>query len=130
MSISDRLFLSMLVEATRILEEHLVRDPRDIDLGLIFGIGFPPFKGGLLFWADTIGLPKIVESLKAYEPLGERYQPTALLVELASSGGRVPSTTNQPTENNMENAVVVDCVRTAIGRSQKDKRLFPSCSQR
>ncbi len=84
--LSDRLFLSMLVEATRILEEHLVRDPRDIDLGLIFGIGFPPFKGGLLFWADTIGLPKIVESLKAYEPLGERYQPTALLVELASSG--------------------------------------------
>ncbi len=85
--LTDRLFLSMLVEATRILEEHLVRDPRDIDLGLIFGIGFPPFKGGLLFWADTIGLAKIVETMKAYEGLGERYQPTALLIELAASGG-------------------------------------------
>ena len=43
---------------------------RDVDLGLIFGIGFPPFKGGLLFWADTIGAAKIVEMLKPFEALG------------------------------------------------------------
>ena len=41
-------FLPMLLEATRVLQEKLVRDVRDVDLGLIFGIGFPPFKGGLL----------------------------------------------------------------------------------
>ena len=45
----------MVLEATRILAEKKVRDARDVDLGLIYGIGFPPFKGGLLFWADTIG---------------------------------------------------------------------------
>lgn len=81
--IIERLFLPMVLEATRILAEHKVRDPRDVDLGLIFGIGFPPFKGGLLFWADTLGAAKIVEMLKPYESLGPRYQPTPMLLEMA-----------------------------------------------
>ncbi len=38
----------MVLEATRILAEKVVRDARDVDLGLIYGIGFPPFKGGLV----------------------------------------------------------------------------------
>ncbi len=83
-----RMFLPMVLEATRILQEKKVRDPRDVDLGLIFGVGFPPFKGGLLFWADTIGTPKIVELLKPFESLGERYRPTPLLLELAAAGRR------------------------------------------
>ncbi|MFP6613751.1 MAG: multifunctional fatty acid oxidation complex subunit alpha, partial [Pirellulales bacterium] len=74
-----------LLEATRVLEEQLVRDARDVDLGLIFGTGFPPFKGGLLFWADTLGASRIIELLKPYEPLGNRYKPTDLLKEMASS---------------------------------------------
>jgi 3-hydroxyacyl-CoA dehydrogenase/enoyl-CoA hydratase/3-hydroxybutyryl-CoA epimerase/3-hydroxyacyl-CoA dehydrogenase/enoyl-CoA hydratase/3-hydroxybutyryl-CoA epimerase/enoyl-CoA isomerase len=86
--ITERLFLPMLLEATRILQEKVVRDPRDVDLGLIYGIGFPPFKGGLLHWADTLGAAKIVEMLKPWEHLGERMRPTPLLLELARSGGR------------------------------------------
>ena len=43
-----------------------MRDVRDVDLALIFGIGFPPFRGGLFFWADQIGAAKIVEKLKQY----------------------------------------------------------------
>ncbi|MBS0210701.1 MAG: enoyl-CoA hydratase/isomerase family protein [Planctomycetes bacterium] len=86
--ITERLFLPMVLEATRILAEKIVRDPRDVDLGLIFGIGFPPFKGGLLFWADTLGAAKVVEMLKPYESLGARYQPTPMLLELAKSGRR------------------------------------------
>jgi 3-hydroxyacyl-CoA dehydrogenase len=70
------------------LEEKVVRDPRDIDLALIYGIGFPPFKGGLLFWADTIGLDRILEMLKPLEPLGPRMAPTPLLVEMAKSKRR------------------------------------------
>lgn len=84
-TIENRLFLPMLLEATRVLEEKKVRDPRDVDLGLIFGIGFPPFKGGLLFWADTLGADRIVEMLKPFENLGERYKPTPLLLELAKN---------------------------------------------
>jgi 3-hydroxyacyl-CoA dehydrogenase/enoyl-CoA hydratase/3-hydroxybutyryl-CoA epimerase/3-hydroxyacyl-CoA dehydrogenase/enoyl-CoA hydratase/3-hydroxybutyryl-CoA epimerase/enoyl-CoA isomerase len=84
--ITHRLFLPMILEATRILEEKVVRDPRDVDLGLIFGTGFPPFKGGLLFWADTLGAEKVIEMLKPLEELGPRVQPTPMLQELASSG--------------------------------------------
>jgi 3-hydroxyacyl-CoA dehydrogenase/enoyl-CoA hydratase/3-hydroxybutyryl-CoA epimerase/3-hydroxyacyl-CoA dehydrogenase/enoyl-CoA hydratase/3-hydroxybutyryl-CoA epimerase/enoyl-CoA isomerase len=85
-AVTMRLFLPMLVEATRVLEEKLVRDVRDVDLGLIFGIGFPPFRGGLLMWADTLGAAKIVEALKPFEPLGNRYKPTPLLLEMAKHG--------------------------------------------
>jgi 3-hydroxyacyl-CoA dehydrogenase/enoyl-CoA hydratase/3-hydroxybutyryl-CoA epimerase/3-hydroxyacyl-CoA dehydrogenase/enoyl-CoA hydratase/3-hydroxybutyryl-CoA epimerase/enoyl-CoA isomerase len=84
----DRLFLPMLLEATRALEDRLVRDVRDVDLALIYGIGFPPFRGGLFFWADEMGAAKIVEKLRAYAPLGKRYEPTAMLQELAQKGAK------------------------------------------
>jgi 3-hydroxyacyl-CoA dehydrogenase/enoyl-CoA hydratase/carnithine racemase len=84
--IVERLFLPMVLEATRILEERKVRDPRDVDLGLIYGIGFPPFKGGLLFWADTIGPAKILEMLKPYQALGKRYQPTPMIERMVKEG--------------------------------------------
>jgi 3-hydroxyacyl-CoA dehydrogenase/enoyl-CoA hydratase/3-hydroxybutyryl-CoA epimerase/3-hydroxyacyl-CoA dehydrogenase/enoyl-CoA hydratase/3-hydroxybutyryl-CoA epimerase/enoyl-CoA isomerase len=84
--IVERLFLPMVLEATRILEEHKVRDSRDVDLGLIYGIGFPPFKGGLLFWADTLGAAKLIEMLKPYQSLGKRYEPTQMLRQMAKDG--------------------------------------------
>ncbi len=84
--ITDRLFLPMLVEATRVLEDGIVPDVRDVDLGLILGIGFPPFHGGLFFWADRLGPAKIVEKLNQYAPLGKRYEPTEMLTKLAASG--------------------------------------------
>ena len=84
--IADRLILPMLLEATRVLEEKLVRDVRDVDLGLVFGIGFPPFRGGLLFWADAVGLDQILKRLEPLSPLGKRMQPTPLLVEMAKAG--------------------------------------------
>ncbi len=84
--ITERLFLPMVLEATRILDERIVRDPRDVDLGLIFGVGFPPFKGGLLFWADTLGAAKIIEQLKPYQHLGPRMKPTSMLERMAAEG--------------------------------------------
>ena len=81
-----RLFLPMLLEATRVLEERIVRDPRDVDFGLIFGLGFPAFRGGLLFWADSLGARKILELLKPLEDLGKRTQPTPLLIRMAKEG--------------------------------------------
>lgn len=84
--VTARLFLPMVLEATRVLEEKKVRDPRDVDLGLIYGIGFPPFRGGLLYWADTVGAAAIVERLKPFEALGARYAATPMLLELARNG--------------------------------------------
>ena len=84
--LTNRLFMPMLLEATRVLEAGIVRDARDVDLGLIFGIGFPPFRGGLLFWADTIGAARLLEQIQPLEPLGARFQPTELLCSMARDG--------------------------------------------
>jgi 3-hydroxyacyl-CoA dehydrogenase / enoyl-CoA hydratase / 3-hydroxybutyryl-CoA epimerase / enoyl-CoA isomerase len=82
----DRLFLPMLTEASRVLTEGIVREPGDVDMGLILGIGFPPFHGGIFRWADAQGLQKVLEKLKKYEPLGTRFQPTESMRKLVASG--------------------------------------------
>jgi 3-hydroxyacyl-CoA dehydrogenase/enoyl-CoA hydratase/carnithine racemase len=87
-AIQRRLMLPMVLEATRVLSEGLVRDVRDVDLGMIFGLGFPPFRGGLLWWADQVGAAELLEWLKPFESLGERAQPTTLLLEMAAKGRR------------------------------------------
>ncbi len=84
--ITDRLFLPMFLEATRILEEGIVREPADVDMGLILGIGFPPFRGGILRWADSVGAGKLLEKLEAYRSLGKRFEPTETLIRHASKG--------------------------------------------
>lgn len=72
----NRLFLPMLIEASRVLMEGIVREPADVDMGLILGIGFPTQHGGILRWADTEGLTNIVGRLAKYEPLGKRFEAT------------------------------------------------------
>src|SRR5262249_59777785 len=67
--ITDRLFLPMLTEASRVLAEGIVREPGDVDMGLILGIGFPTFRGGILRWADEMGLAQVLERLKKDEHL-------------------------------------------------------------
>ena len=84
--ITDRLFLPMLTEASRVLSEGIVREPGDVDMGLILGIGFPPFRGGILRWADALGLPEVLARLKKYEQLGPRFTPTEQMRELAAAG--------------------------------------------
>ena len=84
--ITDRLFLPMLVEASRVLTEGIVREPGDVDMGLILGIGFPAFRGGLLRWADSLGMRNVLEKLKKYESLGPRFHPTEQMRRLAAEG--------------------------------------------
>jgi 3-hydroxyacyl-CoA dehydrogenase/enoyl-CoA hydratase/3-hydroxybutyryl-CoA epimerase/3-hydroxyacyl-CoA dehydrogenase/enoyl-CoA hydratase/3-hydroxybutyryl-CoA epimerase/enoyl-CoA isomerase len=86
--ITDRLFLPMLLEATRILEEGRVRDPRTFDLGVLLGLGFPRERGGLLYWADTVGAANLVERLLPLASLGERFMSPPLLEEFAQHGGQ------------------------------------------
>ena len=82
--ITDRLFLPMLVETSRVLTEGIVREPGDVDMGLILGIGFPAFRGGLLRWSDTLGMPAVLEKLRKYEPLGPRFAPTSQMLKQAT----------------------------------------------
>jgi 3-hydroxyacyl-CoA dehydrogenase/enoyl-CoA hydratase/3-hydroxybutyryl-CoA epimerase len=86
-AIESRLILPMVNEATRCLESHLVRDPASVDLAMVLGTGFPPFRGGLLRHADNLGLPTVVQNLEALASrLGTRFQPARLLIDLARSG--------------------------------------------
>lgn len=83
-----RLILPMLLEATRVIQAGLVRDVRDVDLGLIFGIGFPPFRGGVLFWADHRGIAELYETCQEMAASAPRFTPTEMLATMARQGDR------------------------------------------
>jgi len=61
--IVDRAVLAMLNEAARALEEEVTAGPKELDLATVFGMGFPPFRGGILHHADAVGVHAIVERL-------------------------------------------------------------------
>lgn len=84
--IVDRLFLPMLVETARCVEEGIVRDPADADMGLVLGIGFPAFRGGILRWCDSLGAGEVLGRLERYRSLGKRFEPPDLLRKQAATG--------------------------------------------
>lgn len=82
--IAERCVLMMLNEAAMCLEEGVVRNPRDGDIGAIFGIGFPPFLGGPFRYMDKIGIANLVSKLEHYQQtLGDKYAPADVLKEMA-----------------------------------------------
>jgi 3-hydroxyacyl-CoA dehydrogenase/enoyl-CoA hydratase/3-hydroxybutyryl-CoA epimerase len=82
--IKPRFLYTMINEAARCLEEKIITRPDYLDLALIMGIGFPPFQGGLLRYADREGIPHIVETLKRFSQThGSRFTPCSLLVQMA-----------------------------------------------
>jgi len=79
-----RMMYIMVNEAARCLEEKVIDSAETVDVGMIFGTGFPPFRGGLMDYADAVGLASIVEDLKSFEKqFGSRFAPCRLLTELA-----------------------------------------------
>jgi len=85
--IIKRLIYIMINEASGCLEEKVVDSASTIDIGMILGTGFPPFRAGLLRYADAVGLSNIVEGLKKFQKDGQsiRFEPCRYLVELAGS---------------------------------------------
>ncbi|MCH8492285.1 MAG: fatty acid oxidation complex subunit alpha FadJ [Idiomarina sp.] len=81
----ERCVLPMLNEAAWCLQEDIIRSPRDGDIGAIFGIGFPPFRGGPFRYMDSLGAKHIVERLQHYANTeGSRFQPCQLLLDMAA----------------------------------------------
>ena len=81
--IVQRCIYIMINEASRCLEENIVSDASIIDFAMITGTGFPAYKGGLLSYANDIGLKNILESLRTFEKeYGSRFTPSNLLIKL------------------------------------------------
>ena len=81
--IVQRCLYIMINEASRCLEENIVTDASIIDFAMITGTGFPAYKGGLLTYANEVGLKNILESLRKFErDYGSRFAPSNLLIKL------------------------------------------------
>ena len=84
-----RLIYIMINEASRCLEEGVVESASTIDVGMVYGTGFPPFRGGLLRYADSVGVKHIVADLKEFQARFDQYrfEPSQLLLSMADANG-------------------------------------------
>ena len=85
--IVERTLYTMVNEGAKILEEGMAQRASDIDVVWVYGYGWPVYRGGPMFWADTEGLAKIVEGLKRQQDrLGSDFSLSKLLVGKAEAG--------------------------------------------
>ncbi len=85
--LQERLVLPFVNEAARCLEEGILRSARDGDLGAIYGLGFPPFRGGPFSYLDQLGVGIAVDRMDALADVhGERFRPAQILRDHAASG--------------------------------------------
>jgi 3-hydroxyacyl-CoA dehydrogenase/enoyl-CoA hydratase/3-hydroxybutyryl-CoA epimerase/enoyl-CoA isomerase len=80
--------LPMIVEAARALEEGVVASAAELDMALLLGLGFPAHAGGVLKYADWLGLARVVDRCDRYASLGPAYAPTPRMRAMAASGER------------------------------------------
>jgi 3-hydroxyacyl-CoA dehydrogenase/enoyl-CoA hydratase/3-hydroxybutyryl-CoA epimerase len=78
-AIVERLVYPVINEAARVIDEKIIEKPDHIDLAMVFGTGFAPFRGGPLRYADSIGIPKIIETLDRLAPDQPRLAPCEAL---------------------------------------------------
>ena len=92
--ILERQLYPIINEGAKVLDEGIALRGSDIDMACIKGYNWPVYRGGPMFWADTIGLSKIVTKLKEFETkYGEAFTPSTLLEKLAKEGGRLSEVT-------------------------------------
>ena len=88
--IVERLIFPMINEGARILDEGIAMRPGDIDVIYVYGYGWPVWRGGPMFYADQVGLDKVVSSIQRFQDgyQGAQWQPAPLLAKLAKEGRR------------------------------------------
>jgi 3-hydroxyacyl-CoA dehydrogenase len=94
--IEQRSIYAMINEGIKIVEEGVAVRPSDLDIILINGYGWPIYRGGPMFYADLIGLEKVLKAIEEYEAeFGSRWQPAALLRKLVKEGKTLQDLNNQ-----------------------------------
>lgn len=92
-----RMMIPMVNEVVHCLEENIIASPAEADMALVYGLGFPPFRGGALRYLDTIGTANYVERAQRYAHLGPLYQvPAGLRAKAAENQSYYPQPTPQP----------------------------------
>jgi 3-hydroxyacyl-CoA dehydrogenase / enoyl-CoA hydratase / 3-hydroxybutyryl-CoA epimerase len=86
--IVKRLIYPMIDEAARCLEDRIVMKPREVDMAIVYGIGFPPFRGGLLKYADHVGLSHIAADLESWHKSGATPRDVSSLIKKYIAEGR------------------------------------------
>ena len=84
--IVDRMMLPMFMESSRCLEDNIVETPMEVDMGLIYGLGFPPFRGGIFRWADSTGLDELLQRAEKLKSSGKIYEPTEQIRMMVKDG--------------------------------------------
>ena len=80
-----RMMIPLCIETVRCVEEGIVGSPAEADMGLIYGIGFPPYLGGALHYLDQMGLQAFCDLADRYSHLGKLYEPTANMRAMAQN---------------------------------------------
>ncbi|MGH1441398.1 MAG: fatty acid oxidation complex subunit alpha FadB [Cellvibrionaceae bacterium] len=83
-----RMMVPMATELARCVDEGIVESPAEADMALVYGIGFPPFRGGLFAWIDSIGAQAICDMADANKALGGIYEATDSMREKAAKNGK------------------------------------------
>ena len=86
-----RCMIPMVIETVRCLEEGIVASAAEADMALVYGLGFPPFRGGVFRYLDTMGTAKFIELADSFAHLGPLYQVTDTMRKLAAENGRYHS---------------------------------------
>lgn len=85
-TIVERMMVPMINEVVLCLQENIIASPQEADMALVYGLGFPPFRGGVFRYLDSIGIAEFVEMTKKYADLGAMYQAPQLLIDMAAKG--------------------------------------------